>query len=114
MKGRVGIILLDGAEVIIGIYAQSRELRWNKLFYQVRDLTSLQTQEQIDYLEIIETLAQSLLFGIKLNIKNWKVVSRNLSDEILKQISSSTKLKIRNLDLKTEQELICRGILSEL
>ncbi len=106
MHRRIGVILLDGAEVIVGIYSLDRDLKWQKIYSQVSDL-------RIDYLEIIETLADILLFGLKLQIKNWKVLSRNLSDEILKQISQTTKLKIKNLDLKTEQELICKGVLNE-
>lgn len=110
----MGIILLDGAEVIIGIYVLNRHLRWEKIYSQVRDLTTFDSQKPIDYLEIMETLTEILLFGIKLGIKNWKIISRNLEDEVIKQISQATKLKIRSLDLKDEQELICRGILSEV
>lgn len=113
MKGRVGVILLDGTEVIVAIFALTRDLKWEKLYYQVRDLTTFEPQKPVDYLAIMENLAEVLLFGLKLSIKNWKVLSRNLSDEFLKQISQVTKLKIRNLNLRTEQDLICRGILNE-
>lgn len=114
MGKRIGIILLDGVEVIVAIFAQSRSLKWEKLFYQVRDSTRFASQKHTDYLEVVETLADILLFGLKLNIKNWRVLSRNISAEILKQISQVTKLKIKTLDLALEQELICRGVISEL
>lgn len=122
MGKRIGIILLDGAEVIVAIFAQNRSLKWEKLFfqrkelvhYQARDLTINESQKQIDYLEVVATLAEVLLFGLKLNIKSWRVLSRNISDEILKQISQVTKLKIKTLDLALEQELICRGVLNGL
>lgn len=114
MSKRIGVILLDGAEVVVAIFAQNRSLRWEKLFLQVRGLHTVNSQKQINYLAIVEKLAEVLLFGLKLNIKNWKVLSRNISDEILKQIAQVTKLKIKNLDLSIEQELICRGVLSEL
>lgn len=113
MGKRIGIILLDGTEVIVAIFAQNRSLKWEKLYYQVRNLT-FESQEQIDYLAIVETLVEILLFGLKLKIKNWKILSRSLPMEILKQISQVTKLKIQNLDLKTEQELICKGVLNEI
>lgn len=113
MGKRTGIILLDGTEVIVAIFAQDRSLKWEKLFYQVRDSTRFASQKHIDYLEVVETLAEILLFGLKLDIKNWRVLSRNISAEILKQISQVTKLKIKTLDLALEQELICRGVLSE-
>lgn len=112
MNVRVGVILLDGAELVVGVFTLDRDIRWTKLYYQVRDLTTSENQGQTDYLGILETLAEVLLFGIKLNIKNWKILTRNLEDEIVKQISQATKLKIRSLDLKDEQELICRGVLS--
>lgn len=114
MLPKVGLIFLDGTEVIIGIYIQNRDLRWTKLYSQVRDLTNFDSEKPIDYLDLVEILAESLLFGVKLNIKRWQVLSRNLSDEILKQISQATRVKVRSLDLKTEQELILKGVLNEL
>ena len=114
MNLRIGVILLDGTEVVVGIFALSREIKWTKLYYQVRTLAASEAQDQIDYLKILETLAEVLMFGIKLNIKNWKILSRNLEDRIVKQISLLSKLKIRKMDLKEEQELICRGVLSEV
>lgn len=114
MGKRIGIILLDGTEVIVAIFAQSRSLKWEKLFFQVRALNTVNSQKQINYLAVVEKLAEVLLFGLKLNIRNWRVLSRHISAEILKQISQVTKLKIKTLDLVLEQELICRGVLSEL
>lgn len=114
MSKRIGIILLDGAEVIVAIFAQNRSLKWEKLFYRVKDLKTTILQEQIDYLEVVEGLAEVLLFGLKLNIRNWRVLSRNISDKTLKEISRLTKLKIKALNLALEQELLCRGVLNEL
>lgn len=114
MRKRIGIILLDNTEIIVAIFTLNRSLKWEKIFYQSRDLTKFESHKQPDYLKIVETLAEILLFGLKLDIKNWQVLSRNISDEILKQISQVTKLKIKSLDLATEQELICKGILNEL
>lgn len=114
MRKRIGIILLDNTDVIVAIFTLNRSLKWEKIFYQTRDLTKFESEKPPDYLRIVETLAEILLFGLKLDIKNWQVLSRNLSHEILKQISQVTKLKIKNLNLALEQELICRGVLSEL
>lgn len=113
MGKRMGIILLDRTEVVVAIFAQNRSLKWEKLFYQVRNLNISEFQKQIDYLAVVEKLAEVLLFGLRLNIRNWKVLSRNISDEILRQISQISELKIKKLDPALEQELICRGVLSE-
>lgn len=112
MNKRIGVILLDGAEVVAAIFALNRHLRWEKIYSQVKDLTALQSKDTVDYLEIVETLADFLLFGLKLDIKNWKILSRNLPDETLKQISQATRLDIKILDQATEQELICKGALN--
>lgn len=114
MSKRIGIILLDNIEVIVAIFTLNRSLKWEKIFYQTRDLTKFESHKQPDYLRIVEILAEILLFGLKLDIKNWKVLSRNISDEILKQIAQVTKLKIKKLNLALEQELLCKGVLSEL
>lgn len=112
MNKKIGVILLDGTEVVVAIFALNRHLRWEKIYSQVRDLTIFESKNSVDYLEIVETLAEFLLFGLKLDIKSWKILSRNLSDETLKQISQATKLKIKSLDRATEQELICKGALN--
>ena len=114
MKPKIGIIFLDGAEVIVGIYVLNRHLKWEKIFYQVRDLTTFDPKKPIDYLDILEVLTERLYFGLKSGIKDWQIIARNLSDEILNSLSQATKLEIKILGLKDEQELICRGILSEV
>ena len=114
MNGRCGIIFLDGTEVVTGIYSLNRHLRWTKLYYRVEDLVKSGAQVPVDPLEIIEKIADTLLFGVKLNIKDWKIISRNLPKESFNQISEATKLKIKNLDKTAEQELICQGVLNEV
>lgn len=114
MNDRKGIIFLDGTEVITGIYGLNRYLRWTKLYYKVEDLAKSRTQIPTDPVEIIEKIADTLLFGVKLNIKDWKIISRNLPEESFNQISQATRLKIKNLDKAYEQELICQGVLNEV
>lgn len=110
MNDRRGIIFLDGTEVVVGIYGLNRDLRWTKLYYRVEDLAKVQTP--VDPVDIIEKIADTLFFGVKLNIKDWKIISRNLPEESFNKISQVTKLKIKDLDLAGEQELICQGLLN--
>lgn len=114
MDPRAGVIFLDGTEVIIGIYALNKDLRWQKQYFEVRDLATFKLEKEVDPLEIIEIIAELLFMGIKLNIKNWQIIGRNLADEIQRKITQATKLKIKNLNLVSEQELICKGVLNEI
>ncbi len=114
MNGRRGVIFLDGTEVIIGIYGLNRDLRWTKLYFRVEDLAIYQSDDLVDPLDIVEKMADTLLFGVKLNIKDWKIISRNLPEESFNQITQATKLKIKKLNLADEQELICEGVLNEV
>lgn len=111
MHVRMGVIFLDGAEVIVAIYKLTRDLKWQKLVFFNRELNSFEVQKQVDVQEIIETLVEVLALGYKLKLRRWRILSRNLSDEVIEQIIRATKLKIRSLGLVEEQELICRGSL---
>lgn len=114
MNTKRGVIFLDGTMVVVGIYGLNRDLRWTKIYYRVEDLSESITQIPLDPAEMIEKIADTLLFGIKLNIKDWKIISRNLPEESFNQISAATKLKIKNLNLAWEQRLVCEGLLNEV
>lgn len=114
MNEKRGVIFLDGTEVVTGIYTLNRDIRWTRLYFRVEDLVKFNPQVPVDPGEIIERITDTLLIGIKLNIKDWKIISRNLPEESFNQISQATKLKIKNLDLAGEQELICQGVLNEV
>ncbi len=114
MNSRIGVIFLDRTEIILGIFRLNRDLKWQKQYFEVRDLATFKPNKEVDSLEIIEIVAELLFIGIKLNIKDWQIISRNLSDEVQKKITQATKLTIKNLDLINEQELICKGMLYEV
>jgi hypothetical protein len=108
-----GIILLDGKEVVINVYASDNNGAHTLLSHQTRDLTGFPQKSQPEPSEIIEIIAESFFSGMSSNIKEWKICSRNVAESIIRDITTATKFPIENLKLNREQELICLGILSE-
>lgn len=113
MKDNIGIILIDGFEVLIRVY-QSIGGGWKQLRSQNRDLSLFQRGKELKSSEVIEVIAEVSLSGYSLGVSDWRIIVRDLSDETIHNIQLATGLKINNLTLVREQELICKGILSEI
>lgn len=109
---RYGIILVDGTEVVIWIYEQQK-FHWNIIYHQTRDLIPL-SKQPLESTEIIEAITQALLSGYSYKIDDWKIIARNLSDITTREISLALGLKVSNLTLIHEQELLSKGALMEL
>lgn len=113
MKESFGIFLLDGAEIILRIYeADGHE--WRLIHYFKHDLADKKPEAQITARDITESIIDLLEKNIKNNIANWKLCSRGLASSVVNAIVEATGFHIEPLQKTREQELISKGMFTEL
>lgn len=110
----VGIILLDGAEVLVRMYETDNIANHILLHSENRDLTSFkQGKLLMKSTDFIEVIAEVSFAGYSLRITDWKICARNLPESIVKDVALATGMSIEKMTLAREQELLCKGVLSE-
>lgn len=131
-----GILLLEKTEIIIRIYEVSKR-EWKLIHYQnftLKQRTTPAVHQTIGS-EVIDREAQtepaqarreSLAEEISIiladffttdnarYVTQWKTGAKGISQSTLNFISSSLGLEIENLSLHREQELLCKGLFTEL
>ena len=110
---RVGIILLDGFEIIIKLYELQAAGKNKLLRSEDRELASFKSDNLIMPSAFIEVIAEATYAGSSLQISDWKICSRNLPDSITKKISGATNTTIESLIPSREHELLSLGLLNE-
>jgi hypothetical protein len=110
MIQRVGILLLEKSEVVIRIY-EVDEKEWRLLHYQC---IQLQSPDGKHSTLIIESLADFLASNDSMQVSEWKLAARGISHEDTAQISSAVGLHIESINPLREQELLCKGLFTEL
>lgn len=111
MNQGMGIILLDGLEVVARIYVSSGKHKWRLLDYQRKDVTSFRKSVSLDTSDFIETISQILLSKTGRHIEEWKILARHLPEFVIKDVRLATNFEVMELTLIREQELICLGVL---
>lgn len=107
MRRRYGIILLDQCEVIFHAY-EAEGHHWNRIALQrLPYLNPTQT-------EIMEQLAILFSNDTAQHIAEWRICNRAASKILANQIASTIGIAIETLPPHREQELLCKGIFSEL
>lgn len=106
MKERYGIIFVDRTQVILRVYETDNK-EWKLLQYQERELT-------IEKNDIADVITELLSLPYSQHIAEWKACSRNLSETLLSNITLATGLQVERLSKLREQELICKGVFTEL
>ncbi len=113
MKRQFGIILLETNEIIIRIY-EADSMEWKLRHYQSMQLKLPSNDDHTKATLIIESLADFLADENDSHISEWKTSSRGISHAITQQVASALGLSIENLSPLREQELLCKGIFTEL
>ncbi len=108
---RHGIILLDETEVIFRIY-ETNDQEW-KLFHY-HSSTILPSSQRIQASTFMEILGDFFSTDYAQHIGDWKIGSRNLSTKLTQELAHALDIPIENLSLHREQELLCKGIFTEL
>lgn len=113
MIGRYGIILLDHMEVIVRIY-QVDAKEWKLLHYQSKDFSKDKPGKPLEADDMIRVIAEVCFSHQGHNIIDWKIYARRVPLSILKETSLAVGMSIENLTLLREQELLCKGMFTEL
>jgi hypothetical protein len=110
MIRKIVTILLDNKEVFVNIFDKSPEqINNNKHIYKKLK----QKNNKLFTGSIVEFIAQIAISPDAQSASDWKIYGRRINPNILKKIGSATSVSIEKLTIKREQELICRGIMSE-
>ena len=112
MRGRYGIILLDGTEVIFRIYEIS-DREW-RLFHYHSAIIEPSTEHRIQASDIMEIIGDFFATDYAQHIAEWRIGSRDLSTKLISELAHALDIRIENLSLHREQELLCKGIFTEL
>lgn len=113
MKESFGVFLLDGAEVILRIYeVDGRE--WRLLHYFRQDLADNKMESKVTSRDITESILAFLDKNSSKNIADWKFCSRELADTTINDIVEATGFQIERLQRDREQELLSKGLFTEL
>lgn len=114
MDSNIGVILLDGDEVLLRIYILDNKKQWVLLRHQSYDLASNIKGKPATSTQIIEIIADVLLTRYASTIYDWKICARNIQEEVIHDISEATGFPTELLTLQREQELLCQGILMDM
>ncbi|MEK7571494.1 MAG: hypothetical protein AAB553_04405 [Patescibacteria group bacterium] len=109
MKQKCGIIFLDASEVIVRIY-EVTDKEWSLFYFHT---TTLQFKT-IRSLHVTEILADFFLTKPAQEVNDWKICTRQLSLALTNEVSLATGMQIERLTPIREQELLCRGMFTEL
>ena len=110
MIERIIIILIDNKEIFVNIFDKLQErISNNKYIY--KDFR--QKDNKVLISNIVEFIAQIAISPEAQSASDWRIYGRRIDTDILKKISYATSVSAEKLTTKREQELICRGIMSE-
>ncbi len=109
MQEKWGIILLDGAAtIVVRVYLLEDLEKATLLHHWHQNPTNFKVES------ISEALAEIFSSNYASGVSEWFVYARGIPYGMIQGISLVTKLKIDNLTLVREQELIGKGVLWEL
>jgi hypothetical protein len=109
MDRRHGMILLDDNEVIFRIYETS-DREWKLLHYH----STLITSSSDDVENLLEIIGSFFSTEYAQHIAEWKICSRHHAKQLLRELSRALSISIEDLSVHREQELLCKGMFTEL
>ncbi len=110
MIEKIVTILLDNREIFVNIFDKSSECINNRKYIYKK---FRQKNNKIFISNIVEFIAQIAISPDAQSASDWKIYGRKININTLKKISYATSVSTEKLTIKREQELICRGIMSE-
>jgi hypothetical protein len=113
MIQKFGVILLEKPEIIIRIYeADNKE--WRLIHYQSIPMQFSLHDEELSTRATIMTLSEFLISSDAEHVTEWKTCARGFNHRLIREISLTLGLTIENLTVLREQELLCKGMFTEL
>jgi|SRR6185369_1323503 len=113
MREFFGIIFADKTEIILRVY-QVENSKWQLLHLASRDLTDKKRENKISAYDIAEVIADFFSTSYTQQVIEWKICAREIAKEKVTEIGLATGLRVEYLDRTREQELICKGMFTEL
>jgi hypothetical protein len=113
MKQKYGILLFELDEVVIRIY-ESDDGHWKLLHYQSEEIAILKNRSNDKIVDIVEILTEYFSSDFAQHVGEWRTCARFLPQPFIQAISKATGLTIENLTHLREQELLCKGMFTEL
>jgi hypothetical protein len=104
MKSLYGVILLEKSAVSIRIYEVAQQA-WKLIHYQ----NIISSPEDVS-----TTLADFFTTKDAQHVMQWKTGARGLPQTVLNRVSSTLGLAIDSITPQREQELLCKGLFTEL
>lgn len=101
---------MDENEIIFRIY-KTTDVKWQLYHYHSATIPHAPSPKATDILEVV---GEFFTTEYAQHIAEWKICSRNLSQTIINDISKTLKISIESLSLHREQELLCKGMFTEL
>ena len=110
-----GIILLEKTEIVIRIY-EVNKVTWKLIHYQNYQTFPKSSGDNHKTLaeEISTILANYFTTDNARYVTQWKTGARNIPPAAINYISASLGLEIENITPHREQELLCKGLFTEL
>jgi hypothetical protein len=106
---KCGIILLDDSEIIFRIY-QITHYEWKLNHYHSAPLT----YQILDVNEILEIIGDFFTAKYVQHVTAWKICSRQYPKKVVTDIAQNLSIDVENLGMIREQELLCKGMLTEI
>ena len=107
MIRRHGVILLDETEIIFRIY-ETTEHEWKLFHYHSALLPSFETSD------ILEIIGNFFATEYAQHSAEWKICNRHYPKKVINDLSQTLSVSIEDISLHREQELICKGMFTEL
>lgn len=104
---RHGVILLDETEIIFRIY-ETTDREWKLSHYHSAIVPSFETND------ILEIIGDFFTTDYAQHIEEWKIGSRHYPKKVINELSQTLSVTIENISLHREQELLCKGMFTEL
>ena len=113
MKQKYGIIIIDTIEIVIRIY-EADDTEWKLLHYYDNQFDAVKKGRETKAADIAEIIADFLTTEPAQHVVEWKTCARELTPLFVTTLAAITSLPIENLTPLREQELLSKGIFTEL
>ena len=108
-----GIILIDGSEITLRVYKIEGN-NWQLIHYNSRDLVDKKLESGISAYTIAEVIADFFAKTLTQEVVECQICARNVTKQTAVDIAQAIGLKVEYLERVREQELLCKGLFTEV
>jgi hypothetical protein len=113
MEDSYGIIFIDSNELIVRIYEVGND-EWTLQQYFCKNLSAEKSHAPLTPLIIINAIIDIFTSPHGEKVIEWKMCGRGIHEKVLNETSEAIGIPIEDLTPMREQELICKGMFTEL